>query len=162
MGVGTVVCCAAPADGGRIVGDDEKSLRGEILFLHVVSMFQLAAMQQMGKIPNPLTNEIERDLEQARMSVDILAMLKGKTKGNLTRREEEHLGKAVFESQMNYLDELKKSREEAEGKTGEKTGEKTGDKTGESACEAPTEGRVRPAPDGVTGEGDPDNKTGNG
>ncbi len=90
------------------MSDDEKPTQGEILFFQIVSMFQLAAMQQMGKIPNPLTHRIERDLEQAKMSVDILAMLKGKTAGNLTRHEQEYLGKALFECQMNYLDELKR------------------------------------------------------
>ena len=90
------------------MSDDEKETHEEILFLQIVSMFQLAAMQQMGKIPNPLTQRVERDLEQAKMSVDILAMLKGKTAGNLTKQEQEYLGKALFECQMNYLDELKK------------------------------------------------------
>jgi hypothetical protein len=97
------------------VEEDEKLPQGEILFLQVVSMFQAAAMQQMGKIPSPLTGRIERDLEQAKMSVDILAMLKEKTAGNLTKRESGYLGKALFECQMNYLDELKRPEPEAAG-----------------------------------------------
>ena len=111
--------------------NDANVSHNEMLFLQVVSMFQVAAMQQMGKIPNPMTNEIEKDLDQAKMSVDILAMLKEKTKGNLSKQEEEFLAKIVFESQMNYLDELKKPKEEktegsedaAEGETSEKTGD---------------------------------------
>jgi len=72
----------------------------------------------MGKLPNPLTNTIERDLEQARISVDILGMIKEKTKGNLNENEAEFLNKVVFESQMNYLDELKKPEEPKEADTG--------------------------------------------
>jgi len=101
------------------VSDGDKPPRGELLFYQVVSMFQLAAMQQMGKIPNPLSNRIERDLDQAKMTVDILSMLKEKTAGNLTRQEQECLGKALFECQMNYLDELKRPAPEAGERGGE-------------------------------------------
>jgi hypothetical protein len=34
----------------------------ELLFLHLISLFQVAAMQQFCKIINPVTNKIERDL----------------------------------------------------------------------------------------------------
>jgi len=103
--------------------DDEQLSREEIFFLQLVSMFQIAALQQMGKIPNPLTDKTERDLEQAKISVDMLGMIEAKTKGNLTEREKEFLGKVLFESRMNYLDEMKRP------------GEKTGDGTGEGSDE---------------------------
>jgi hypothetical protein len=103
------------------VPEDAVPSRDEILFLQLVSMFQVAAMQQLGKIPNPLTNKIERDLEQAKMSVDMLGMIKERTKGNLTGREEEYLGKVLFESRMNYLDELKRPQGEPGGGAGEES-----------------------------------------
>lgn len=81
----------------------------------------------MGKIPNPMTNEIEKDMDQAKMSVDILAMLKEKTKGNLSKHEDEYLSKLVFECQMNYVDELKSSKDE-------KTGDGGDDSEGESSA----------------------------
>jgi hypothetical protein len=93
------------------VSDDKNAAQNELLFVQVVSMFQVAALQHMGKLPNPVTNAIERDLEQARISVDILSMLKEKTEGNLNDNEKEFLGKVVFESQMNFLEELKKPEE---------------------------------------------------
>ena len=130
--------------------DDQGPLHDEVLFLHVVSMFQVAAMQQMGKIPNPLTNEIERDLDQAKVSVDILAMLKNKTSGNLSERENEYLGKVLFESQMNYIDELKRP------------GDESGGKTGEGSREEPPKGHERPAPDGEANESGPGGGRGNG
>jgi hypothetical protein len=132
------------------VKDDQGPLHDEVLFLHVVSMFQIAAMQQMGKIPNPLTNEIERDLDQAKVSVDILAMLKNKTSGNLSDRENEYLGKVLFESQMNYIDELKRP------------GDEGGGTTGEGSKEEPPKGRERPVPDGEENESGPGGGRGNG
>lgn len=88
--------------------NENETTQQEFLFLQLVSMFQVAAMQQLGKIPSPLSGKIERDLEQAKMSIDILSMIKEKTSGNLSRREGDFLGKVLFECQMNYLDELKR------------------------------------------------------
>ena len=99
--------------------DDRNESQNELLFVQVVSMFQVAALQHMGKLPNPVTNTIERDLEQARISVDILGMLKEKTEGNLSDNEKEFLGKVVFESQMNFLEELKKPEEPKASAEGE-------------------------------------------
>jgi hypothetical protein len=99
--------------------DDEQLSRDEVLFLQVVSMFQVAALQQMGKIPSPLTGKTERDLEQAKISVDMLGMIESRTKGNLTEREKEFLEKVLFESRMNYLDEMKRPVEEPGGGKGE-------------------------------------------
>ncbi len=132
------------------MNDDRQSLHDEVLFLQVVSMFQIAAMQQMGKIPNPLTHEIERDLDQAKLSIDILAMLKKKTQSNLSERENEYLGKALFESQMNYVDELKRPAEESGGEAGE------------GSKEEPPKGRTSPAPDGETNDQGPGGRGGNG
>lgn len=94
------------------MADTEGSLPKEILFLQVVSMFQVAAMQQLGKLVDPVSGEISRDLEQAKISIDILDVLKEKTHGNLSKDEEEFLGKVLFELHMNYVEELKKPAED--------------------------------------------------
>jgi len=99
--------------------DDEQLSRDEMLFLELVSMFQIAALQQLGKIPSPLTGKAERDLDQAKISVDMLGMIEARTKGNLSERETEFLGKVLFESRMNYLDEMKKPGEKPSEGTGE-------------------------------------------
>jgi hypothetical protein len=93
----------------------------EQLFVHLVMMFQVAAMQQLGKVMNPVTNKIERDLDQAKFSIDTIAMLKEKTKGNLSPSEEEYLGKVLFELQMNYVDEVDRAKKEDKASADEKT-----------------------------------------
>jgi hypothetical protein len=77
----------------------------EARFLSLVAMFQMAAMQQMGKLANPISNEIERDLQQAKATIDVLEMLNRKTEGNRGSREDELLEKVLFELRMNYVDE---------------------------------------------------------
>jgi Domain of unknown function (DUF1844) len=89
--------------------------RDEYLFIHVVSLFQFAAMQQMGKIANPVTGKIERDLEQARTSIDIVEMLQTKTSGHRTAPESEFLDKVLFELRMNYVDETRRDERERAG-----------------------------------------------
>ena len=88
------------------------------LFLQVVLMFQTAALQQMGKIMNPLSKQVEKDLNQAKFSIDILGMLQEKTQGNLSPEEKKFLEHVLFELRMNYLDEIKaEGKEKDENKT---------------------------------------------
>ena len=82
--------------------------QNELLFMQLVMMFQGMALQNLGKVMNPMTNQIERNLEQAKNMIDLLGMLDEKTKGNLNDNEHRLLEHALFELRMNYIDELKK------------------------------------------------------
>jgi hypothetical protein len=89
--------------------------RDETLFLQLVAMFQYAAMQQMGKLPNPMTGKVERDLAQAKLSIDMIEMLQRRTAAQRSPREGEYLDKVLFELRMNYVDESKRPQEPAQG-----------------------------------------------
>ena len=91
--------------------------QNELLFLQLVMMFQGMALQNLGKVMNPVTNQIERDLEQAKNMIDILGMLDEETKGNLNDNEQTLLEHALFELRMNYVDEIKKDAGESAGQT---------------------------------------------
>jgi len=82
------------------------------LFLQLVLSLQSAAWYQMGKIVSPISGKIEKDLEEARISIDLLAMLQEKTKGNLVAEEKRILDNAVYALQINYVDELEKEKTE--------------------------------------------------
>ena len=84
------------------------SEKNQLYFSQLVLMFHAAAMQQMGKIKNPLTDKIERDLSAAQGSIDLLDMLKEKTKGNLNADEDRLLSNVLKELKLNYVDELNK------------------------------------------------------
>ena len=83
------------------------------LFLGLVHSFQGAAMQQMGKTVNPFTQEIERDMPQAQLSIDMLRMLEVRTKGNLTSEESRFLAHVLRELQMNYVMEVHEDKKRA-------------------------------------------------
>ena len=88
--------------------------QNELLFTQLFLMFQGAAYQNMGKVMNPATNKIERDLAQAKHSIDMLGMLEAKTKGNLSENEKRLVDHVLYEIRMNYVDEVNKGDQEAE------------------------------------------------
>ena len=84
----------------------------QALFMQLVLMFQQAAWSHLGKVPNPMTQKIERDLEQARMSIDMIDMLKTRTQGNMSAEETDMLEHVLRELRLNYVDELDKEKKE--------------------------------------------------
>ena len=85
---------------------DPKELNQHLFSL--ISMFASACWQQLGKIPNPVDNKITKDLKSAQVTIEMLSMLKEKTKGNLTKTEEKLLDDTISNLQMNYADEAAK------------------------------------------------------
>ncbi len=90
-------------------GDEKNTL----LFTQLVIMFHTATMQQLGKIRSPLSDKIERDLRAAQSSIDLLEMLKEKTKGNLHDEESRLLSQVLQECRLNFVDEMNKPAEQA-------------------------------------------------
>jgi hypothetical protein len=84
------------------------------MFLNLVITFQQAAYQHMGKIPNPITGTIEREIEQARMAIDMLDMLKTRTSGNLSPEETRMLDHVLRELKLNFVDELDRDKKAAQ------------------------------------------------
>jgi hypothetical protein len=82
--------------------------KNQALFVQLVMMFHTLTMHQLGKIKNPVTDKIERDLPAAQGSIDMLEMLKDRTKGNLTDNEHRMLGELLKELRLNYVDEAGK------------------------------------------------------
>ena len=105
---------------------DTKDLNQHLFSL--VSMFASACWQQMGKMPNQVDGKITKDLKSAQMTIDMILMLKEKTKGNLTDTEAKLLEDTISNLQMNYADEVSKgdtSKAEKQDKVEDKKEEKT-------------------------------------
>ena len=110
---------------------EEQNKHHAALLFNLVMMFHSAAMQQMGKLKNPMTDAIERDMEQARLSID---MLQAKTAGNLSEDESKFIGHVISELKLNFVDEVNKDKQKAaESATAGETPAEGG--TGESAPE---------------------------
>ena len=79
------------------------------LFLKMVYIFHASAMQALGKIKNPITNVIEKNIEQAKQSIEMLEMIKEKTQNNLSPELIRMLDGFLSEVRLNYLDEINKN-----------------------------------------------------
>ncbi len=97
--------------------NDTDKAREAFLFQHLVVMFQTLAFQQMGKLTNPITGKVERDLHQAKITVDMLGMLQNRTEGNLDENEKKILDTVMMELQMNFIDETARAAKEEEDGT---------------------------------------------
>lgn len=74
------------------------------LFAHLVMQQSNMAMMLMGKAPHPETGKIIRDLESAKLFVDLLEMLEAKTKGNLTKEEQSLLKQTLMAVRMGFVE----------------------------------------------------------
>ncbi len=88
--------------------DSEKM--DDVLFLQLVMGLHGSAWMLLGKVVNPVTGGVERNLEAAKATIDTLAMLKAKTLGNLSKEEEAYLSNILQQLQLNYVDEAGKSK----------------------------------------------------
>ena len=80
--------------------------RDEIISAHFASMVMQnaqMAMMLLGQMPHPETGETTTDLEGARMFIDQLEMLEAKTKGNLTKDEEQLLKQSLIGTRMAFV-----------------------------------------------------------
>jgi hypothetical protein len=80
-------------------------------FLQLLWSLQAGAMIQLGKIASPVSGQIERDLSQARATIDLLEALKVKTEGNLAAEEKSLLDRALYDLRLNYVDESAKDQQ---------------------------------------------------
>ncbi len=79
------------------------------LFMNLVLTFQASAMQALGKVESPMTGKTEKNLEQAKMAVDMLDMLELKTQNNLSSEEANFLTRVVSDLKMVYVQESKQN-----------------------------------------------------
>ncbi len=76
-------------------------------FNFFITSLSLQAAIAMGFIDNPITNKKEENLPQAKFLIDTLAMLKEKTKGNLSNEENNLLENVLYELRIQYVDKTK-------------------------------------------------------
>ena len=78
------------------------------MFLSLVFSLAQAALVCLGKIAG-VNGEISRDLNQAKLNIDMIEMLRDKTVNNLTQDESRLLSSTLADLQLNYTDEINKN-----------------------------------------------------
>jgi hypothetical protein len=82
--------------------------KNDQLLMQLIYMFHTSAMQGLGKIADP-TGKVSRNLEYVSQTIDLMEMLKVKTKGNITDEIVKVLDEMLSELNINYLNEKAKS-----------------------------------------------------
>ena len=62
------------------------------------------ALMYLGEAPNPETGDLGKNLPLARQTIDLIAMLEEKTKGNLSGEEERLVAQILFDLRMRYVE----------------------------------------------------------
>lgn len=70
------------------------------------------ALLHLGEIPNPLTRGVERDLPAAKQVIDILGILRDKTRNNLEPGEESLLDSVLYDLRMRYVELVRRGTKE--------------------------------------------------
>ncbi|MEW6327206.1 MAG: DUF1844 domain-containing protein [Thermodesulfobacteriota bacterium] len=65
-----------------------------------------SALVHLGEIADPVTGKRERDLVFAKHTIDTIAMLQEKTRGNLTKDEEALIQHILYDLRMRYVREV--------------------------------------------------------
>lgn len=93
------------------------------LFQGLVISLAAATMQHLGKTLNPATHKIEKNLQAAQATIDMLDMLAAKTQGNLGEAETKLLKGVLAELKLNYVETMnEKSAEPAPEKQPDQAG----------------------------------------
>jgi Domain of unknown function (DUF1844) len=80
----------------------------EIDFSAFVISLSTQALMNLGEIASPLSGKVETDVPVAKQMIDILAMLKDKTRGNLNASEDRLMEDILFDLRMKYVEAVKK------------------------------------------------------
>lgn len=73
-------------------------------FSFFITTLSMQAAMALGVMPNPVTNQTEVNLGQAKLIIDTMAMLKEKTAGNLSTEEDSLLETLLYELRLQYVE----------------------------------------------------------
>ena len=83
--------------------DARRSSLPEVNFNSLIFSLSSSALLHIGDIADPQSGEKKKDLPMAKYSIDIIAMLKEKTKGNLTDEEQKFLDNILADLRLRYV-----------------------------------------------------------
>jgi|SRR5262245_11874815 len=80
----------------------------EINFSTFVISLSTQALMHLGEIANPISGKVDADVPAAKQMIDLLAMIKEKTSGNLNTNEDRLMQDILFDLRMKYVEAVKK------------------------------------------------------
>lgn len=90
--------------GASQEASQEQGAEPQLDFFNYVASLGFQAMIFLGEVPNPITNQQEKNLKQAKFLIDTLVLIREKTVGNLTKDENELINGSVYELQRRFVE----------------------------------------------------------
>ncbi len=81
--------------------------RDTITFASFIVGLSTEALAFLGEMPNPATGERQADLKAAEQIIDIIGILREKTRGNLDSDEESLMDAILFDLRMKYVEKAR-------------------------------------------------------
>jgi hypothetical protein len=75
----------------------------EINFTSLILSLSTSALIHLGEVEDPVAKKQSKNLPLAKQTIDLIGMLKEKTKGNLTPEEEKITQQILFDLRMRYV-----------------------------------------------------------
>lgn len=89
--------------------DDKKapaSTFPEVTFSSFIFSLSSSAFVGLGAIPDPNTGKVEKNLPLVKQTIDLLGMLRDKSRNNLTQEEEILFDHLLYDLRMSYVREV--------------------------------------------------------
>ena len=121
----------------------ESNFTEQQLFDQLISSLGHTTWVSLGKIKNPITDKIEKDLHIASVNIDMVDMLYKRMDGNLSEAEDKYMSQVLSELKLNYIHEKSQtgdSHEEASTDSAENGSESDIKSKGKSKKQKPTAG----------------------
>lgn len=78
----------------------------EASFILFISSLATQALIALGEIENPVTRTKEKNLAQAKFTIDTIGIIEEKTRGNLTPEEKRYLEGVLYDLKMSYVNSI--------------------------------------------------------
>ena len=75
----------------------------EINFSTFIFSLNTSALLHLGEVPDPATGKQQADLPMAKQTIDLIAMLEDKTRGNLASDEENLIKHILYDLRLRYV-----------------------------------------------------------
>jgi Domain of unknown function (DUF1844) len=93
---------------------EEARIDEPVTFSTFVLGLSTQALLHLGEIPDPVTRATERDLPAAKQVIDILGILREKTRSNLEAGEDSLLESVLYDLRMRYVELVRRGGKEGE------------------------------------------------
>ncbi len=90
--------------------EDKKEFLPPLEFGSLVMPFYMQALIRLGRLEDPVAKATSENLELGKRLIDLLDLLRDRTKGNLDEEEDKFLEACLAQLKLSYIDRMKSAQ----------------------------------------------------